>query len=38
MNYADRVRDGLGAEGIRAGKYYTYAVQPDMIAEESLNP
>jgi hypothetical protein len=37
MNYADRVKDGLGTEGIRAGKYYTYTVQPDMIAEESLN-
>jgi hypothetical protein len=37
MNYADRVKDGLGTEGIRAGKYYTYTVQPDMIAEEPLD-
>ena len=37
MNYADRIKDGLGSDGIRAGKYYTYTVQPDMIAEESLD-
>ena len=36
MNYADRTEDGTGADGIRAGKYYTYEVQPEMIAEYSL--
>ena len=36
MNYADRIKDGLGTGGIRAGRYYTYAVWPEMIAEESL--
>lgn len=36
MNYADRTKDGLGKDGIRAGRYYTYAVQPEMIAEQSL--
>ena len=36
MNYADRIKDGLGTDGIRAGRYYTYAVWPEMIAEESL--
>lgn len=37
MNYADRTENGLGAEGIRGGKYYTYTIQPEMIAEESLD-
>lgn len=36
INYADRTKSGLGKDGIRAGKYYTYAVQPEMIAEQSL--
>ena len=36
INYADRTKDGLGKNGIRAGKYYTYAVQSEMIAEQSL--
>ena len=38
MSYADRIEDGTGKDGIRAGKYFTYAVQPEMIAEESLSP
>ena len=38
MNYADRISDGTGIDGIRAGKYFTYTVQPEMIATESLNP
>ena len=37
MNYVDRIMDGTGADGIRAGKYYTYTVWPDMIAEDSLD-
>ena len=37
MNYADRIKDGLGKDGIRAGKYYTYTVLPEMIAEDTLN-
>ena len=38
MNYADRISEGLGIDGIRAGRYYfAYTVQPEMIAEESLN-
>jgi hypothetical protein len=36
MSYADRIEDGTGKDGIRAGKYFTYAVQPEMIAEQSL--
>lgn len=37
MNYADRTKDGIGKDGIRAGKYnFTYTVQPEMIAEQSL--
>ena len=36
INYVDRTKDGLGKNGIRAGKYYTYAVQSEMIAEQSL--
>ena len=36
--YADRISEGLGIDGIRAGRYYfAYTVQPEMIAEESLN-
>ena len=38
MNYADRTKDGLGKDGIRAGKYcFSYTVLPEMIAEQSLN-
>ena len=36
MNYADRTKDGVGKDGIRAGRYYTSAVVPEMIAEQSL--
>ena len=36
MNYADRTKDGLGKGGIRVGRYYTSAVLPEMIAEQSL--
>ena len=37
MNYADRTRDGIGKNGIRAGKYYfTYTILPEMIAQQSL--
>ena len=36
MNYADRTVDGLGKDGIRSGKYYSYTVLPEMIAEQSL--
>lgn len=36
MSYADRTKDGLGKDGIRAGRYYTVAVSPEMIAEQSL--
>ena len=37
MNYADRTRDGIEKDGIRAGKYYfTYTVLPEMIAQQSL--
>ena len=36
INYVDRTKDGLGKNGIRARKYYTYAVQSEMIAEQSL--
>lgn len=38
MNYADRISDGTGIEGIRGGKYFTYSIQPDMMAGESLDP
>ena len=37
MNYANRISGGTGAGGIRMGKYFTYAVQPEMIAEHSLD-
>lgn len=37
MNYADRTKDGLGKDGIRAGKYhFIHTVLPEMIAEQSL--
>ena len=33
MNYADRMRDGIGKDGIRVGKYYfTSTVLPEMLA------
>ena len=37
MNYADRIENGIGKDGIRAGRYFTYTVLPEMIAEQSLN-
>ena len=37
MDYADRTENGLGKDGIRAGKYFTYTVLPEMIAEQSLD-
>ncbi len=37
MNYADRTKDGLGKDGIRVGRYFTHAVTPDMLAEQSLS-
>ena len=37
MSYADRIKDGTGKDGIRAGKYYfTHGVTADMIADKSL--
>ena len=37
MNYADRTKDGLGKDGIRAGKYcFSYTVLPEMIAEHTI--
>lgn len=36
MNYADRIADGTGAQGIRYGRYYTRAMDAEMIAEHSL--
>ena len=36
MSYSDRTKDGVGKDGIRAGRYYTSAVVPEMIAEQSL--
>ena len=36
MNYADRTKNGLGKDGIRVGRYFTYTVLPEMIAEQSL--
>lgn len=37
INYADRTADGLGAEGIRYGRYYSHVLEADMIAANSLN-
>ena len=37
MNYADRIENGVGKDGIKVGKYFTYTVFPEMIAEQSLN-
>lgn len=36
MSYADRINDGTGKDGIRAGRYFTYTVLPEMIAMQSL--
>ncbi len=36
MNYADRTANGLGADGIRCGRYYLTSAYPEMIAEKSL--
>ena len=36
MNYADRIADGTGAQGIWCGRYYTYPMDATMIAERSL--
>ena len=37
MNYADRTKDGLGKDGIRAGRYhFAQTVVPEMMAEQSL--
>lgn len=37
MNYADRTKNGLGKNGIRAGRHFlAYTVLPEMIAEQSL--
>ena len=36
MNYADRIADGTGAQGIWCGRYYTYPMDATMIAEHSL--
>ena len=37
MNYADRTANGLGASGIRYGRYNLLPLTPDMIAEASLS-
>ena len=36
MNYAKRTENGLGVDGIRGGRYFTYPVLPEMIGELSL--
>lgn len=36
MSYADRINDGTGKDGIRAGRYFTYTILPEMIAQQSL--
>ena len=36
MNYADRIADGTGAQGIWYGRYYTHPMIAEMIAEHSL--
>ena len=36
MNYADRIADGTGAQGIWYGRYYTHPMVAEMIAEHSL--
>jgi hypothetical protein len=36
LNYADRVENGIGKDGIRAGKYFTYTILPEMVADQSL--
>lgn len=36
MNYADRIADGTGAQGIGYGRYYTRPLDATMIAEHSI--
>lgn len=36
MNYADRIEDGTGAQGIRCGRYYTRSMDATMIADHSI--
>ena len=36
MNYADRIADGTGVHGIWGGRYNTYPMDAEMIAEHSL--
>ena len=36
MNYADRIEDGTGAQGIRYGRYYTRSMDATMIADHSI--
>lgn len=36
LNYADRIADGTGADGIRYGRYYTRPLDATMIAELSI--
>lgn len=37
MNYADRTANGVGAMGIRYGRYYMHPMDESMIAQQSLN-
>ena len=36
MNYAARIEDGTGAQGIRYGRYYTRSMDATMIADHSI--
>ena len=36
MNYADRIADGTGEQGIRSGRYDTHPMDAEMIAADSL--
>ena len=36
MSYADRIADGIGADGIRYGRYYFQILTSDMISDTSL--
>ena len=36
MNYAKRIEDGTGTLGIRCGRYYTWSLDPETIAGDSL--
>ena len=36
MNYADRTADGLGAQGIRYGRYYMRPMYAEILAEHSI--